>query len=143
MQLGVYIGLDPRCLHCGKIFFLFARKLTAFIFFKWLLKCISLYDSGANLVSRDFVYEHSDLIKHRQFPVSLRCSLAGYYFSWWMYHGIKHTQSQIFFFLSELAILSFICDRSCISVYWQFTDTPIVCDLLEWGLGFLSFYCDF
>lgn len=23
------------------------------------------------------------------------------------------------------------------------TATPVVCDLLEWGLGFLSFYCDF
>lgn len=55
-------------------------KMAAFIFFfKLALEYLSWCGSGASLVSRDFVSESSDLISHRQFPVSLRCSLAEYY----------------------------------------------------------------
>lgn len=84
-------------------------KMGFFYLFIFLstLDYISWCGSGANLVSRDFASEGSDLIRHRQFPVSLRCSLAECYFSWWIYCGVKHAhRARSLFFLNELAYRS-------------------------------------
>lgn len=82
-------------------------KMGFFIFFfKSALEYISHCVSGANLVSREFASESSDLIRLRQFPVSLRCSLADYYFSWWMYFGVTHAhRASCMIFPSKLPVL--------------------------------------
>ena len=59
--------------------------------FKSTLEYLSWCGPGANLFSRGFASESSDRIRQRQFPVSLRCSLAECSFPWWTGCGVKHT----------------------------------------------------
>lgn len=57
-------------------------KMDCFYFFKFSSRMCILASFWTNLVSRNFTSESSDLIRHRQFPVLLRCVLEEYYFSW-------------------------------------------------------------
>lgn len=112
-------------------------KWTSFIFKKISIRIYIVWcGCRANLVSRDCASKGSDLIRNRQFPLSLRCSLAECYFSRWLYCIIKHTQqSQLTDFPEWI---------SCVIAYlWQIlvlsllTVTLVISDMLGGGLGFL------